>query len=49
MNLERAFGIMRSMEGPQRYSLSPELVREELMIKVNHTIIDELVASHSRR
>ena len=24
---ERAFGIMCSMEGPQRYSLSPESVR----------------------
>jgi hypothetical protein len=46
VNLERAFGIMRSMEGPQRYSLSPSSIREELMIKVNPGIIYQLVASH---
>jgi hypothetical protein len=43
--LERAFGIMRSMEGPQRYSLSPESVCEELLIKVNAHLVDEMLVS----
>ena len=38
VSLERAFGIMRSMEAPQRGSLSRESVREELMLKVNRTL-----------
>ena len=45
VNVERAFSVMRAMEGPQRYSLSPESVREELMIKVNHNVTTKMVTA----
>jgi hypothetical protein len=44
VDLERAFAIMRAMEGPQRYSLNGESVRTELMVKVNGWLVDELLA-----
>jgi hypothetical protein len=46
--MERAFGIMRASEGPQRASLIPESLREELMIKVNAHIIDDMLSLHAR-
>ena len=42
--LERAFGIMRSMESPLRSSLNPESVREELLIKVNRSLVEGMLA-----
>ena len=42
--LERAFGIMRSMESPLRSSLSPESVREELLIKVNASLVEGMLS-----
>ena len=45
VNLERAFGKMRAMEGPQRYSLSSESVNEEMMVKCNPELVDALVTA----
>ena len=44
VDLERAFAIMRAMEGSQRYSLKGESVRTELRVKVNGWLVDELLA-----
>ena len=41
--LERAFGQMRAMEGPQRYSLSADSVRLELMAKFNAPLIEKML------
>jgi hypothetical protein len=47
MACERLFGIMRAMESPQRYSLTEESVRQELMAKNNSWLVDELLVKHN--
>ena len=49
VSMERVFGIMRASEGPQRASLSPESLREELMLKVNAHIVEDMLAARARR
>lgn len=45
---ERAFGIMRGMEGPQRYALGEDGMREELMARVNGWVVERMLARAER-
>jgi hypothetical protein len=46
---ERAFAIMRTMEGPTRGSLKDKAIRQELMAKVNKGVGDRMLARYGSK
>ena len=43
VNIERAFGVMRSIDVPLRRSMSGESMEKEMMARVNEWVVDLLL------